>query len=441
MDVHASIIINRPAEDVFAYLASEEHIAVLGQRVEYEQTAGEGGPEESRPEGEGEMKDEDRVAGEGKVQGEGKPRPYIYIPIMINPLNAQLQEMRRVSEGETGRDSTFVQVYALRDRTFEIRVVISVYEPARMLAFSISGQPFRPRKKEDQASPIQPGFAFTKEPIWLSYILIPLADGTRLTCTIGMANPEGDFYRLIEPLAAQGMGKIMKEDLGRLKNLLEGRPVPPRQRPKMPTIRGPFKLDVRGRIVIKRPIEAVFAHISEVRPTRIKPEMQQERVERVRRRFLGIFPYTEVHRQPAIKEIRQEPEGPIGVGTRFVQVSTSRRVTYEQVMEISEFEPPRVIGFKLKMGRPRSRAGESGSVMFEFGSEAGGEQGQEEEATFMESKAVLEPVAGGTLVTEARYSEEGCYKLIAPFVAPDERRQLQEGLREMKGELEGNRSS
>src|SRR6266567_4435348 len=205
-----SIVINRPAEDVFAYLASEEHIAVLGQQLEYEQTAGEGGPEESRPQGESEMKDE------GKVEDKGKRRPYIYIPIVINLPNAQLQEMRRVSEGETGRGSTFVQVYTLRDRTFEIRVVISVYEPARMLAFSISGQPFRPRNKEDQAPPIQPGFAFTREPIWLSYVLIPLADGTRLTCTIGIANPKGDFYRLVsETLVPKGMGKIMKGDLCR----------------------------------------------------------------------------------------------------------------------------------------------------------------------------------------------------------------------------------
>src|SRR5712691_7226193 len=231
MNLQASIVINRPAEAVFAYLASEEHIAVLGQQVEYEQEAREGSPEESRPRGESEMKDE------GKVQGEGKPRPYIYIPIMINLPNAQLQEMRRVSEGETGRGSTFVQVYALRDRSFEIRVVISVYEPARMLAFSISGQPFRPQKKEDQAPPIPPGFAFTKELIWLSYVLIPLADGTRLTCTIGIANPKGDFYRLLgETFIAKGFGKALKEDLGRLKDLLEGRPVPPRQRPKMPTI-------------------------------------------------------------------------------------------------------------------------------------------------------------------------------------------------------------
>ena len=433
MNIQMSIVINRPAEAVFAYLASEEHIAVLGQQVEYEQEAGEGSPEESRPRGESEMKDE------GKVQGEGKPRPYIYIPIMINLPNAQLQEMRRVSEGETGRGSTFVQVYALRDRSFEIRMVISVYEPARMLAFSISGQPFRPWNREDQAPPIPPGFAFTGEPTWLSYVLIPLADGTRLTCTIGIANPKGDFYRLLSELFfTKALDKGLKEDLGRLKDLLEGRPVPPRQRP---TIRGPFKLDVRARVAIKRPIEAVFAYISEVRPTRITPEMQQERVERVSRRFLGIFPYTEVHRQPAIKEIRLEPEGPIGVGTRFVKVFTSRRVTHEQVTEISEYEPPRMIVFKLKMGRPLPQEGATGAAVFEIGSAAGDQQGQQGEVAFLESKTVLEPVAGGTLVTETRYSDVGFYKLIAPFVARDMRRQLQTGLREMKKELERTSTS
>jgi hypothetical protein len=269
--------------------------------------------------------------------------------------------------------------------------------------------------------------------------LMPLANGTRLTCTVSIVDPKGGFYRLLsELLFAKALDKGLKEDLGRLKDLLEGRPVPPRQRL---TIRGPFKLDVKASIVVKRPMEAVFAYISEVRPTRITPEMQQERVERVTRRFLGIFPHTEVHRQPVIKEIRQEPEGPIGVGTRFVQVSTRGRVTYEQVTEISEYEPPRVIGFKLKMGRPHPQEGETGATGFEFGSEAGREQGQQGEVTFLESKTVLEPVAGGTLVTGMMYSDEGCYKLIAPFVAPDTRRQLREGLREMKEELERNNRS
>jgi hypothetical protein len=153
---------------------------------------------------------------------------------MINPPNAQLQEMRRVSEDETGRGSTFVQVYTLRDRTFEIRVVISVYEPACMLAFSISGQPFLPWNREDQVPPILVGLVFNREPIWLSYVLIPLANGTRLT-----------------------------------------------------------------RIVIKRPIEAVFAHISEVRPTRIKLEMQQERVEeRIERACPGAGGHKGPHSTP-----------------------------------------------------------------------------------------------------------------------------------------------
>jgi len=427
VNIQMSIVINRPAEAVFAYLASEEHIAVLGQQVEYEQTAGQGGPEESRPQGE--------VEGEGRVQGEGKPRPYIYIPILINPTNAQLQEMRRMPEGEAGRGTIFEQVYARGERTFEIRVVISAHARLQYQRAAIPA-----RDKEDQAPPIQPGFAFTSEPMWLSYVLIPLADGTRLTCTIGIANPKGDFYRLVsETLVPKGLGKIMKDDLGRLKDLLEGRPVPPRQRPKRPTIRGPFKLDVRASIVVKRPIEAVFAYISEIKPTHITPEMQRERAERVSRRFLGIFPYTEVHRRPAIKEIRQEPEGPIGVGTRFVQVFTSRRITYEQVTEISEYEPPRVIAFKLKMGRPRPQEGATGAAVFEFGSAAGGQRGQQGEATLLESKTVLEPMAGGTLVTETRYSDVGFYKLIAPFVALDMRRQLREGLREMKEELEEER--
>ncbi len=426
MDIQASIVINWPAEAVFAYLASEEHIAVLGQQVEYEQEASEGSPEESRLQGE--------------MKGEGKRRPYIYIPIMINPPNAQFQEMRRVSEGEPGRGSAFVQVYTRGDRTFETSVVISVYEPARMLAFTISGQPFLPWNREDQAPPIPAGFVFNREPIWLSYILIPLANGTRLTCTVSIVDPKGGFYRLLsELLFTKALDKGLKEDLGRLKDLLEGRPVPPRQRL---TIRGPFKLDVGASIVIKRPIEAVFAYISEIKPTRITPEMQQERVERVSRRFLGIFPYTEVHQHPAVKEIRQEPEGPIGVGTRFVEIKTWRGDTSEDTTEITEYEPPRIIAFKVSTNRPYRGKSEAGVPAFERGpvEMRGPATGQGEQlATFFHGKMVLEPVAGGTLVTETMYSDEGCYKLIAPFVAPDMRRQLQKGLREMKEESEAER--
>jgi hypothetical protein len=75
MDIQASIVINWPAEAASAYLASEEHIAVLGQR-----------------------------AGSGQEANEGnsKRRPYNNIPVMINPLRAQFQEMRRVFEGESG---------------------------------------------------------------------------------------------------------------------------------------------------------------------------------------------------------------------------------------------------------------------------------------------------------------------------------------------------
>ena len=41
MDIQASIVVNRPAEAVFAYLSSEEHIAVLGQRAGFGQEANE----------------------------------------------------------------------------------------------------------------------------------------------------------------------------------------------------------------------------------------------------------------------------------------------------------------------------------------------------------------------------------------------------------------
>jgi hypothetical protein len=174
---------------------------------------------------------------------------------------------RQVSEGEPGRGTTFVQVYTKGDKTFETSVVISVYEPARTLAFTIGGQPFLSGNREDQAPPIPVGFVFNIEPIWLSYVLIPLADGTRLTCTIGVVDTRGDFYRLLNELFfAKALDKALKEDLGQLKALLESRPVP------------------------------------------LTPETLQEGAERVTRRFLGIFPYKEVHQHPVVKEIPQELE-------------------------------------------------------------------------------------------------------------------------------------
>jgi hypothetical protein len=140
MDIQASIVINRPTEAVFAYLASEEHIAVLGQRAGFGQEANE-----------------------GKVEGEGKPRPYINIPLMVNPLQAQLQETRQVSEGESGRGTTFVQVYTWRDRTFETNVVISVYEPARTSPSPSVGSLFYPgtgRIKRRQSRPVSSSIVY-----------------------------------------------------------------------------------------------------------------------------------------------------------------------------------------------------------------------------------------------------------------------------------------
>jgi len=49
-------------------------------------------------------------------------------------------------------------------------------------------------------------------------------------------DPKGGSYRLLSELSfTKALDKALKEDLGRLKDLLESRPVPPRQRP---TIRG-----------------------------------------------------------------------------------------------------------------------------------------------------------------------------------------------------------
>ncbi len=79
MDIQASIVVNRPAEAVFAYLSSEEHIAVLGQRAGFGQEANE-----------------------GKVEGEGCYKliaPFV-APDMRRQLQEGLREMKEELEAE-----------------------------------------------------------------------------------------------------------------------------------------------------------------------------------------------------------------------------------------------------------------------------------------------------------------------------------------------------
>ncbi len=172
-------------------------------------------------------------------------------------------------------------------------------------------------------------------------------------------------------------------------------------------------MDIQASIVINWPAEAVFAYLASEEHIAVLGQQVE---------------YEQEAGEGSPEESRPQSDGKMEDGGGREGEGKPRPYIYIPM-----------IVFKLKMGRPRPQEGATGAAVFEFGSAAGGEQGQQGEATLLESKTVLEPVAGGTLVTGTMYSDEGCYKLIAPFVAPDTRRQLQEGLREMKKELEEER--
>jgi len=101
---------------------------------------------------------------------------------------------------------------------------------------------------------------------------------------------------------------------------------------------------IQDRIIINQPIESVFAQLSDLE----QPggwEAHPEKEEQVTRRFLGI-PIQMIRQQRGLIAIRKTSEGPLGVGTTFVQVTTLRGISTEDLIEITEYEPPRIVTFK-----------------------------------------------------------------------------------------------
>lgn len=74
---------------------------------------------------------------------------------------------------------------------------------------------------------------------------------------------------------------------------------------------------VSGRIVIQRPVEAVFACLTDARNN------------------------SQWQASAGLKETRQMPETPVGVGTRIMEVWQFMGVKTESTSEVIEYEPNR----------------------------------------------------------------------------------------------------
>ena len=135
-------------------------------------------------------------------------------------------------------------------------------------------------------------------------------------------------------------------------------------------------------VVINRPIEEVFAYVTDI-----------ENAPKWKSRLL---------------EVRRISKGPVGAGTREIHVGKFLGRIFETIVEITDYEPNRKVGFKTTSG-PLSAKGE-----FTF-----------------------ESVEGGTRVTLVAGREpSGFLKLIGPIVAHIAQRQLETDLAKLKELLE-----
>jgi len=238
---------------------------------------------------------------------------------------------------------------------------------------------------------------------------------------VQIANADNPWYRPAEHPYASDFQKNLKTDMRILKDMLEGRPFDPTQHTVRKPIKGPFKLHVSESVIIRRPIETVFAHITD--PVFFMQEPQKERVERVTHHILGLFPITIKHRYLGIQEFRQISEGPLGAGTTFVQVNTLHGVPSETFIEVTGYEPRRLIAFKLTSDPrpPERRDGTSDPTR---------------RVTWLEIRGELEQIAEGTQLTGTIYANEGGYTIMAPLLARGMRQGLAGVLHDLKEGLE-----
>jgi uncharacterized protein YndB with AHSA1/START domain len=135
---------------------------------------------------------------------------------------------------------------------------------------------------------------------------------------------------------------------------------------------------------IKRPVEDVFAVLSD---------------------FSNGSKWASGQAEPAVKT----SDGPIGVGTTWHDVSKIVGRRFESDIEFTEFEPDRRIVFTMTKPFP------------------------------ITSTVTLEPVVGGTRVSQAIQAEPGgFFKLAEPLVVTMSKRQLQNDLDNLRDLMDAN---
>jgi len=147
----------------------------------------------------------------------------------------------------------------------------------------------------------------------------------------------------------------------------------------------------------------VFSYVSDLE--QIRPYEQRKGVEHISYRLFFI-PIVWKVRYAQVKERRQTSEGPLRVGTTFLQITTMPSgISFETALEITAYEPPSII--VLKRPIPPNE------VIY-----------------------VFEPVHGGTKLTKTVKIAGGCYTLTRPFFAPLMKEQAKADLGWLKEILE-----
>ncbi|HKV02689.1 MAG TPA: SRPBCC family protein, partial [Ktedonobacteraceae bacterium] len=111
----ASIVINRPAETIFAYLSDPQHLLF--------------------------------EPGDSEGQGEEVKRTYHFfgIPVTLKVRALQVKETHQLTPGPIGLDTIFEQISTLHGRIRKSKIKIIEYEPPRIIAFTYIPAPLRSR--------------------------------------------------------------------------------------------------------------------------------------------------------------------------------------------------------------------------------------------------------------------------------------------------------
>jgi hypothetical protein len=165
MSCTASIVINRPAETIFAYLSDPRH----------------------------------HLFEPGNSEGQGEEVKHTYrffgIPVTFKSRSLQVKETHQLTPDPIGLDTIFEQISTSHGRVQKSKIKIIEYEPPRIIAFTYSPAPIRSRA-----------------------ILTPASGNTILTMTITMGS---GWHPLIGLFWTSMVKQDLQNGLKRLKVSLE----------------------------------------------------------------------------------------------------------------------------------------------------------------------------------------------------------------------------